>query len=130
MRVLVADDFADTREVMRLLLEARGHEVIEASNGEEAVRRATEAPPDLVLMDLNMPVVDGFEATRRLRATRATCDIPIVALTAHMVDETWRDRALSSGCDACYSKPLDFESIDAMLRLDECSARARACEPR
>ena len=121
MRILVADDFGDTREVMRLLLEMRGHEVIEASNGQEAVERAVHERPDFVLMDLNMPVMDGFDATRCLREADETADVPIVGLTAHIADDTWRARALECGCDEVYTKPLDFEAIDSLLRVPQAA---------
>jgi CheY-like chemotaxis protein len=119
VRILVADDLGDTREVMRLLLEQRGHEVIEASNGREAVERALQERPDFVLMDLNMPVMDGLHATRCLRNAGETAQIPIVALSAHAGDEQWRARALECGCDEYYAKPLDFDDLDSLLRVPE-----------
>lgn len=119
MRILVADDLGDTREVMRLLLEMRGHEVIEAANGEEAVERAVRERPDFVLMDLNMPIMDGFHATRRLREADQTAEIPIVALSAHTADGRWRAKAIECGCDEYYAKPLDFDDLDALLRVPE-----------
>ena len=125
MRILVADDLGDTREVMRLLLELRGHEVIEAANGEEAVERAVQERPDFVLMDLNMPILDGFHATRRLREAQQTAEIPIVALSAHAADKRWRAKALECGCDGYYSKPLDFDDLDALLRVPETISAAR-----
>jgi CheY-like chemotaxis protein len=93
VRILVADDLGDTREMMRLLLERRGHEVIEAANGQEAVERARRERPDFVLMDLDMPVMDGFHATRCLRIADETAQIPIVALSAHTANDHWRARA-------------------------------------
>ena len=119
MRILVADDLGDTREVMRLLLEQRGHEVIEAANGREAVERAVQERPDFVLMDLNMPVMDGFHATRCLRNAGETAQIPIVALSAHAGDDQWRAKALECGCDEYYAKPLDFDDLDSLLRVPE-----------
>jgi len=124
VRILVADDLGDTREVMRLLLELRGHEVIEAANGEEAVERAVHERPDFVLMDLNMPIMDGFHATRRLREAQQTAEIPIVALSA-AADERWRSKALECGCDGYYSKPLDFDDLDALLRVPETISAGR-----
>ena len=122
MRILVADDLGDTREVMRLLLEMRGHEVIEAANGREAVERAVEERPDFVLMDINMPVMNGFDATRRLREADLTAQIPIVALSANIPDDEWRAKALECGCDDYYSKPLDFQDLEALLRVPETAA--------
>jgi CheY-like chemotaxis protein len=125
VRILVADDFVDTREVMRLLLELRGHEVIEAANGQEAVERAVEHRPDFVLMDLDMPVMDGFHATRCLRNAGETAEIPIVALSAHSADDVWRAKALECGCDEYYAKPLDFDDLESLLRVPEAITSAR-----
>jgi two-component system, cell cycle response regulator DivK len=125
VRILVADDFDDTREVMRLLLEQRGHEVIEAGNGREAVQRALAEKPDFVLMDLNMPVMDGFDAVRCIRQDDETACIPIVALSAHTPDKHWRARAIACGCDEYYMKPLDFEDLDSLLRVPETAGAAR-----
>ncbi len=115
MRILIADDFEDTRQVMNLFLEMKGHTVVEAANGEEAVERALKDRPDLILMDLSMPVMDGLTATRRIRAHRETAGIPIVALSAHLHDPAWRDRALRCGCNHCCPKPLDLAALDEVL---------------
>lgn len=129
MRVLVADDYADTREIMRLLLEMKGHEVIEARDGEEAVRRAVETRPDLILMDINMPGVDGLTATRQLRAHPVTADLPIVAVTAQGLTERWRERAIDCGFDECFGKPLDFEAVEALLQVPADSPRSPGSGP-
>ncbi len=115
MLILLADDLTDTRQVMRLLLEMKGHSVVEAANGKEAVDAALEAHPDVILMDLAMPVMDGLTATRQIRNRAETAAIPIIALSAFMGDTAWRERAERCGCDYCYSKPLDFESLDEVL---------------
>jgi CheY-like chemotaxis protein len=115
MIILVVDDYDDTREVLKALLELAGHVVIEAANGREAVEIATVAVPDLVLMDLAMPGMDGLAATRTLRAQPQTATIRIVAITANGNDPSWRKAALRSGCNACYPKPLDFSSLSEML---------------
>src|SRR5689334_11080024 len=115
MIVLVVDDYADTREVLRMLLEMAGHSVLEAANGREAVEIATVSVPDLILMDIAMPIMDGLAATRILRAQGATSMIRIVAVTANGTDPSWRCSALRSGCDACYAKPLDLGSLSEML---------------
>lgn len=129
MLILVADDFEDTRQVMKLLLEMRGHTVVEAANGQEALNRGIRKRPDLILMDLNMPVLDGFAATTCLREHPATAGIPIVALTAHTGDSAWRDRALKCGCNECYSKPLDFESLDELLSFASRHSASRPPYP-
>jgi CheY-like chemotaxis protein len=117
MRILLAEDIEDTRHLMKLVLEMKGHAVFEAENGEEAVRQAIKELPDLILMDLSMPVMDGLAATRRIRKNVKTSRIPIVALSAHMADATWRDQALKSGCSGFYAKPLDFDTLEEMLAI-------------
>jgi two-component system, cell cycle response regulator DivK len=86
MIILVAEDYDDTRSLIRMLLQTKGHRVVEAVNGREVVELAARERPDLILMDLNMPVMDGVEATRRLRARPEVSDVPVVAVTAHCGD--------------------------------------------
>jgi two-component system cell cycle response regulator DivK len=117
MRILLAEDFEDTRHLMRLMLELRGHDVLEAVNGQEAVECALSEHPDLILMDMSMPVMDGLTATQCIRKNAATAQIPILALSAHMADPRWRARALKCGCSGCYAKPLDFDSLEEMLEI-------------
>jgi CheY-like chemotaxis protein len=116
MRILVAEDIEDTRCLMKLLLQKRGHTVLEADNGESAVECALREQPDLILMDLSMPVMDGLAATRSIRR-RETGRIPIVAVSAYLADPAWRERALRCGCDYCCTKPLDFEALDDLLAV-------------
>jgi CheY-like chemotaxis protein len=115
MIILVAEDFDDTRQMMKLLLEMRGHSVIEAANGQEAVEIATSQRPDLILMDLNMPVLDGISATRLLHERPETAGVPVVAVTAHCGDPVWRERALAAGCVECVDKPVDFDKLERLL---------------
>lgn len=115
MIILVAEDGEDTRELMRLLLQLHGHEVFVAADGEEALTAATNRKPDIVLMDLNMPVMDGFAATRALRDHPATSKVPIVAVSAYLTDKSWCDRAIAAGCDDCVAKPVDFDALDRVL---------------
>jgi CheY-like chemotaxis protein len=115
MIILVADDYADTREVMRLLLEMEGHTVVQAANGRDAVEMATSTHPDLILMDLNMPVMDGFAAIRRLRADASTCGIRIVVLSANGNDPEWRRRATQCGCEGCFAKPIDIATLRKVI---------------
>src|SRR5436853_1384595 len=82
-RVLVVDDYPDAREMYGEYLEYSGYEVVQAANGVEALQRAVDDAPDIILMDLSLPVMDGWEATRRLKADARTASIPVVALTGH-----------------------------------------------
>lgn len=115
MIILVAEDFDDTRSMIKLLLEMKGHEVVEAVNGQEAVDAASLKCPDLILMDLNMPVMDGLIATEQLRRHASTSFVPIVAVTAHCGNGDWRERAFAAGCNECVSKPVDFKLLDDVL---------------
>jgi CheY-like chemotaxis protein len=91
-------------------LQYAGFEVIEAANGVEALQRAGEAQPDIILMDLSLPVMDGWEATRRLKADKATAHIPVVALTGHAL-AGFSDGAKKAGCDAFVTKPCLPEDV-------------------
>jgi CheY-like chemotaxis protein len=102
--VLVVDDFADAREMYGEYLKFCGFRVAEAQNGVEAIEKAKKLKPDLILMDLSMPVVDGWEATRRLKADSTTKGIPVVALTGHAMTGH-SDSAKSAGCDVVITKP-------------------------
>lgn len=116
-KVLVVEDFEDTLSLMRLELETRGFRVIEATNGEQAVEMAMQERPDIILMDIGLPHMDGIEATRRIRSDNSMRDVLIVALTAHHETE-YRAQALAAGCDAYLTKPVDFDwLIDLLGRL-------------
>jgi CheY-like chemotaxis protein len=101
MVILIAEDFADTRLMIKMVLEMKGHRVVEAANGREAVEIATRERPHLILMDLNMPVMDGIAAAERLREQPETAMVPTIAVTAHCRDAAWRERALQAGCVEC-----------------------------
>lgn len=118
MRILLAEDVEDTRYLMKLLLEMRGHFVLEARDGQQAVDCAMREHPDLILMDLSMPVMDGLTATRAIRQNADTASIPIVALSAHVGnDSAMHDEAMRSGCTRCCAKPIDFEAFDELLSI-------------
>lgn len=104
--ILIVEDNEDNLVVYRTILEHVGYNVIEARDGEEGIERATEAHPDLILMDISIPKIDGWEATRRLKEQSATSDIPIIALTAHALEED-REKALEVGCDGYLAKPIE-----------------------
>jgi CheY-like chemotaxis protein len=108
--VLVVEDFDDTRLMMRRFLESGGYRVVEASDGREAIERASLKRPDLILMDLNMPVLDGFTAALRIRERDETRDVPIVAVTAYDTAE-FRAAARAVGCCEFVAKPLDSDRL-------------------
>ena len=109
-RVLVVDDYPDAREMYSEYLLFAGFDVIEAGNGVEALERAADSAPDIILMDLSLPVMDGWEATRRLKADKATADIPIVALTGHALAGIL-EGAQKAGCDVFVTKPCLPEDL-------------------
>ncbi|HEX7051546.1 MAG TPA: response regulator [Longimicrobiales bacterium] len=104
--VLLVEDNEDNLVVYRTILKHVGYDVIEARDGEEGVRCAHQKHPDLILMDISIPKIDGWEATRRLKSAEDTRDIPIIALTAHALDED-REKALRTGCDGYLAKPVE-----------------------
>jgi len=113
--ILVAEDSADTRVVLCRTLAYRGYRVLEAADGKAAVELAREMCPDLVVMDLNMPVMDGPAATERIRHFKYECgDIPIVAVTAF---DTYgmREAAQEAGCDAYLLKPLALDELESVV---------------
>jgi two-component system, cell cycle response regulator DivK len=115
-RVLYVEDNDDNVYMLRMRLELEdGFEVLVAGDGAQGLAIAAEQRPDLILMDLNLPVIDGWEATRRLRADPATHRIPIIALTAHAMAGD-RERALAAGCDEFDTKPIDLERLLAKIR--------------
>jgi CheY-like chemotaxis protein len=121
-RVLIADDHQDSREALRALLEACGYRVVVASNGAEAVDLARDARPQLILMDVMMPDVDGLDATRQIRADPALPRIPIVAVTA--LDEA-AERMMQAGCDDFLVKPIDIRSF--MVRVPQWLSLCSDC---
>jgi CheY-like chemotaxis protein len=122
--VLLVDDYPDAREMYSEYLQYSGFDVIEAGNGIEALERALEREPDIILMDLSLPVMDGWEATRRLKADRRTAGIPVVALTGHALAGI-SEGAKQAGCDAFVTKPCLPEDLVREIRklLDEPSTR-------
>jgi CheY-like chemotaxis protein len=102
--ILLAEDFEDARDLYRDYLEFSGFAVETANNGREAIDRAVSLQPDVILMDASMPVLDGWQATKELKANPATRDIPVLALTAHAFDDA-RKEARSAGCDGFVTKP-------------------------
>ena len=113
--VLVVDDFEDNRAMYAEYLAYSGYSVEQAADGEEAVKLAQDLLPDIVVMDLSLPIMDGWEATRRLKADPATSGIPVVALTAHAMKSD-HDRAMASGCDDFATKPIEFTVLLEKIR--------------
>ena len=116
-RILVADDKATSRELIRAILEKDGYEVMEATDGCEAVLKAQEAPPDLILLDLQMPALDGFGALARLRGDSRFATLPIVAVTASAMQGD-RDKAIAAGFTSYITKPVRLAVLrDELARL-------------
>ena len=114
-RILVVEDTPDNRQILRDLLTSAGYEVIEAFNGAEGVAAAIEHLPDLILMDIQLPVLDGYEATRRIKAHAATAKVPIIAVTSYALsgDEA---KAQEAGCDGYVAKPFSPRQLLARVR--------------
>jgi CheY-like chemotaxis protein len=111
--VLLVEDFADARSFMKLLLENNGYKVIEAQDGYEAVEIAQHNSPDIILMDLSLPNMDGFTATEIIRKFDGFSKTPIIAVTAHA--DSYFKKAIESGCNDLLSKPLDINHMEIML---------------
>ncbi len=117
-KVLVAEDSPINRELLRELLEARGYEVFEACNGQEALELSTQIEPDVLLLDIGMPVLDGFATVRKLRESNSPPGLPVLAVTAYAMRGD-RENILNSGFDGYISKPIEantlFKQIDQLL---------------
>lgn len=121
MHILIVEDDEMLREMMLQHLELADHLVTAASNGEEGLEKARNVRPDLILMDITMPVLDGLEAIRRLKNDRSLRDIPVIALTARASHED-RQQALEAGADEYESKPIDFPRLLAKVELLQLSS--------
>jgi two-component system, cell cycle response regulator DivK len=115
LTILVVEDYEDTSLATRLALEGKGYHILEASDGAQGVEVAARERPDVVLMDLNLPTLDGFAAAGRIRAIPELKDMVIVAVTAHH-DPELRARALAAGCNAFVTKPVDFEWLGDLIK--------------
>jgi two-component system, cell cycle response regulator DivK len=112
--VLVVEDFEDNRFMMKRLLEMSGYRVVEAVNGNQAVERAASDQPDIILMDLSLPQLDGLAATRRIRTQEGARRVPIVAVSAHDSAD-FHAEALAAGCNEYVTKPIDFDQLVGLL---------------
>ncbi len=115
-RILLVEDNEMNRDMLSRRLTRKGHEISIAVDGQEGMDKALSEKPDLILMDLSLPVLDGWEATRRLKAQDDTKSIPIIALTAHAMSED-REKALKVGADDYDTKPIDFKSLLAKINV-------------
>lgn len=109
-RILLVEDNEMNYDMLSRRLTRKGYEVVIATDGEQGVEMAAQVAPQLVLMDMSLPKIDGWEATRRIRANAATAAVPIIALTAHAMAAD-RDKALEAGCDDFDTKPIDIERL-------------------
>jgi len=122
-KILIVEDNEENRDVLTRRLERRGYSVLVAVDGQAGITLTQDEHPDVILMDLNLPDVDGWEATKRIKANPQTASIPIIALTAHAVvgDE---QRALQAGCNDYHSKPVEFTRL-----LDQIEALLKSTDP-
>ena len=114
-KILVVDDFEDTRLLLRTWLQRRGFRVIEAEDGLEAISMANSEAPNLIIMDIQMPEMDGLTATRRIRKIKELQDTPIVAVSAYGADQ-FRESALAAGCNDYVSTPFEPKSLERIIR--------------
>ncbi|HXS01113.1 MAG TPA: response regulator [Pyrinomonadaceae bacterium] len=114
-KVLLVEDTEDNRFMMRRLLEMSGYRVVEAMNGEEAVNLARAEQPQLILMDLSLPVIDGLAATRLIRKLPALEATPIIAVSAHDTSD-FQDEAVEAGCNSYVTKPIDFNQLEQLIQ--------------
>ena len=114
VNVLLVEDTEDNRLMMRRLLELSGYRVSEAVNGVEAVKAAERETPNVILMDLSLPIVDGLTATRRIRQLPDLGEVPIIAVSAHDTAD-FHAEALAAGCDAYITKPIDYTELEDLI---------------
>ena len=113
--ILVVDDFEDTRLLLRTWLQKKGFRVVEAENGNRAIAAAESSRPDLIIMDVEMPELDGLAATRKIRELKDFAAVPIVAVSAYGADQ-YRDHALAAGCNEYVSTPFEPDELERLIR--------------
>lgn len=111
--ILIVEDYEDARGFLKYILETSGYIVLEAANGKEAIDIVKKQDLDIILMDLSMPVMDGYTATKIIRESKEMPDVPIIALTAF--GENAKERVMKAGCNQLISKPIDFEILETAL---------------
>jgi two-component system cell cycle response regulator DivK len=112
--IMVVEDYDDTRVLLRQMLESKGYRVVEAINGQEAVDLTQREHPDLILMDLDLPILDGIAATQHIRRQSEMKQVPIVAITAYPMSYT-HVKAFAKGCNEYLAKPIDFAELEELL---------------
>jgi CheY-like chemotaxis protein len=112
--ILVVDDFDDTRLLLRTWLRKKGYRVVEAENGNEAIAKARDTDPDLIIMDVEMPELDGLSATRQIRMLKDSAELPIVAVSAYGAD-LFREQALAAGCNEYMSTPFEPDELEKLI---------------
>lgn len=115
-KILVVEDNEMLQEILYERLTFRGYQTFLASDGQEGIQMAQEKEPDLILMDMSLPILDGWEATKQLKAAPNTKHIPIIALTAHAFTGD-RDKSLAAGCDNYHTKPINFPQLLAQMEI-------------
>jgi two-component system cell cycle response regulator DivK len=113
-RILYIEDNPENRMLMRRVLMAEGYEVEEANDGQAGMLKAAESPPDLILMDINLPEIDGYEVTARLKQLPNMSGVPIIAVTANVMKGD-REKTLAAGCDGYIQKPIDIDLLPAQI---------------
>lgn len=112
-KVLIVEDYEDSRTFMKFLVESYGYQVVEAADGIEAVDKYKKQHPDLVLMDISLPVVDGLTATKTIREIEKSAKLPIIAVTAF--GKSFYKKAIEAGCNDLIDKPVDFDTLEPIL---------------
>jgi CheY-like chemotaxis protein len=120
-RILLVEDHEEIWDFLSRRLKRRGHDVIVATDGQQGVEKVASERPDIVLLDMNLPVMDGWTAAGLMKADAATRSVPIIALTAHAMSGD-REKAIAAGCDDYHAKPVDFSRL--LTQIDEQLARA------
>lgn len=114
-KILIVDDNQDSRELVVKILKNRGYQLIEAVDGEDALEKAMAERPDLILMDISIPKIDGYEVTRRLKSRKEFKYTPIIALTAHAMKGD-REKAMESGCEGYIAKPINIHELPDLIK--------------
>jgi CheY-like chemotaxis protein len=111
--VLIVEDYEDSRTFMKFLVESYGYQVVEAADGIEAIDKFKKQHPDLVLMDISLPMVDGLTATKTIRELEKSLDLPIIAVTAF--GKSYYNQAIEAGCNDLINKPIDIDTLEPIL---------------